>query len=165
MINLHIKMCGHEGCSKQRSHGVVGTEKREFCGEHAVEGMVSLLGKRCAHEDCSNRPSHGLAGSREKKFCRAHAGDGMVVIPPTSRKRHKRARATASDPARLCGASGAAPDASPSPEQVAGVEQEHPPLPAAEDGSAASAGVAEAADERNPSPVVAAYENSSFIVQ
>lgn len=165
MINLHIKMCGHAGCSKQRSHGVVGTQKREFCGEHAVEGMVSLLGKRCVHENCSNRPSHGLAGSREKKFCRTHAGEGMVIIPPTSRSRRTRARATASDPARLGGASMAASDTSPSPEQVAGVEQEQPPSPAAEDGSAASAGRAEAADERNPSPVVAACKNSSFIDQ
>ncbi|CAB1098037.1 unnamed protein product [Ectocarpus sp. CCAP 1310/34] len=152
---------------------VAGTTKPVACSEHAAEAMINVVNKECGRPGCQKQPTHGLPGTRTREFCFAHAPMEMINLHinmcgdegcSKQRSHGVRARATASDPARLGGASMAASDASPSPEQVAGVEQERPPSPSAEHESAASAGGAGAVDERNPSPVVAAFENSNFIV-
>lgn len=37
--------CGREGCITWTTHGVEGTNKREFCGRHAGHSMVDLRSK------------------------------------------------------------------------------------------------------------------------
>lgn len=42
MVDLIHTKCAHQACNKAPSFGVAGTKKREFCSEHAKEGMVRV---------------------------------------------------------------------------------------------------------------------------
>lgn len=86
MIRLTTnKVCGHPGCSKGPSYGEAGGTKREFCAQHAPEGMVNLNSlnhnrKQCKHPSCTKQPSYGAKGTTKREFCAQHALDGMVDI-------------------------------------------------------------------------------------
>ena len=57
-MNVAIKRCGRDGCTKHSSYGKVG-RKAEFCAKHAREGMVNVVSKRCGHHGCTKQPSYG----------------------------------------------------------------------------------------------------------
>ncbi|CAM9301161.1 unnamed protein product [Ectocarpus fasciculatus] len=94
-----------------------------------------------------------------------HSLEGMVVVPRTSRSRHKRARDTETDAAPQDDAPSTVSEGAPSPVQLADGEQGQSRPAAAADGSAVSETLVETADQRNPLPVVTTYENSCFIDQ
>ncbi|CAM9360534.1 unnamed protein product [Sphacelaria rigidula] len=77
MVNLKIKLCRTEACSKYPSFGAAGARKAEFCAIHATAGMVNVKHKRCGNEGCSKRASFGAPGGRKAEFCAAHAPAGM----------------------------------------------------------------------------------------
>ena len=63
MVDVKNRKCRTEGCGKLPSFGVAGTKKtREYCTQHAVEGMVH--NKKCRTEGCGKRPSFGFAGTK-----------------------------------------------------------------------------------------------------
>ena len=43
MVNVVSKRCGHQGCSKQPSHGAQDTRKAEFCFQRASDRGWSTL--------------------------------------------------------------------------------------------------------------------------
>lgn len=45
-MDVYNKRCGYPGCTKGPSYGVAGTKKREFCAQHATEGMVNVCSRR-----------------------------------------------------------------------------------------------------------------------
>lgn len=50
------KKCAHPSCIKQPSHFMEGSKTAEFCGGHAQEGMVNVVGKICVHPSCCKWP-------------------------------------------------------------------------------------------------------------
>ncbi|CAN0588106.1 unnamed protein product, partial [Ectocarpus sp. 12 AP-2014] len=44
----------------------------QFCGTHAVAGMVDVITKRCAHPGCPKQPSFGVPGTRKAEYCAKH---------------------------------------------------------------------------------------------
>lgn len=49
MTNVVRKKCGHPGCTKIPSFGIVGSKKAEFYSKHAKPGMCNVKSKRCGH--------------------------------------------------------------------------------------------------------------------
>lgn len=70
------------GCSKVTSHGVDGSRRRrrEFCVQHAVEGMGHIGKKTCGSNDCSKKPTYGVDGSSRADFCAQKAVKGMAIV-------------------------------------------------------------------------------------
>ena len=83
MVDVTTRRCRHDGCTRYRLFGIVGSRKAEFCALHAAVGVVNVKHvKRCGHKDCPKPPSHGRAGSRKVEFCAQHAAEGMVDVKP-----------------------------------------------------------------------------------
>lgn len=74
------RICEYLLCSKQASYGVEGSRRRQFCAQHAEDGMIDVCSKRCIFEGCSKHPTFGVAGSRKREFCSKHAGQGMMDL-------------------------------------------------------------------------------------
>eukprot|EP00752_Nemacystus_decipiens_P013852 g12298.t1 len=74
------RRCEDPTCSKQASYGVEGTRRRQFCAQHAAEGMVDVCSKRCVGEGCSKHATFGVEGSRKREYCAKHADWGMVDL-------------------------------------------------------------------------------------
>ncbi|CAM9721608.1 unnamed protein product [Ectocarpus fasciculatus] len=74
--------CKEHGCTKQPSFGKEGSKKRQFCAQHAKQGMVSLVSRRCGHPGCMKQSSFGKGGSQKREFCSLHAKawDGQCNI-------------------------------------------------------------------------------------
>ena len=53
---------------------------KEYCAQHALDGMINLKNKKCRTEDCGKLPSFGVAGTKSKEYCAHHALDGMVNV-------------------------------------------------------------------------------------
>ena len=74
------RRCENPTCPKQASYGLKGTARRQFCAQHAVDGMVDVCSKRCSREGCSKHATFGVPGSRKREFCSTHAAQGMVDL-------------------------------------------------------------------------------------
>ncbi|CAM9633284.1 unnamed protein product [Hapterophycus canaliculatus] len=75
-----MSQCGHHSCSKRPTYGVAGSTKREFCSQHAKEGMINVNNKRCIQANCTTIPSFAVAGSKKAEFCSQHAREGMIDV-------------------------------------------------------------------------------------
>ncbi|CAM9675420.1 unnamed protein product [Ectocarpus sp. 8 AP-2014] len=75
-----MSQCGHANCTKRPTYGVAGSKKREFCSQHARDGMVNVNNKRCIQPNCTTIPSFAAAGSKKAEFCSQHAREGMVDV-------------------------------------------------------------------------------------
>ena len=65
MVNVKSRKCRTEGCGKQPSYGVAGTQTVEYCCQHARDGMVIIYSSRkCRTEGCGKKPSYGVAGTK-----------------------------------------------------------------------------------------------------
>ena len=79
--HVSSKRCRTEGCRKQPSFGVAGTKTREYCAQHAPDGMVNVSSiRKCRTEGCGKYPSFGAAGTKRVEYCAQHAPDGMVNV-------------------------------------------------------------------------------------
>lgn len=65
---------------KHPNFGVPGSKNREYCVDHAKDGMVSLSMNGCTHKGCIKGAYFGMAGSKKKVYCAEHAKNGMVDI-------------------------------------------------------------------------------------
>ena len=64
-----------------RQATVAGTKiTREYCTQHALEGMVNVHNRKCRTEGCGKRPSFGVAGTKTGEYCARHALEGMVDV-------------------------------------------------------------------------------------
>lgn len=79
MVNvINWTECRREGCGKYPTFGAAAAGSgREFCSEHAPEGMVDVHRKKCAVEGCPKRASHGVKGSGRRLVCGEHASGDM----------------------------------------------------------------------------------------
>lgn len=84
------RKCSKERCSKQPRYGVSGTKKREYCAEHALEGMVDLLSSKCAGDGCSKGANYGVSGTRKREYCAGHALDGMICLSSSKYRKGRR---------------------------------------------------------------------------
>ncbi|CAM9902246.1 unnamed protein product [Ectocarpus sp. 13 AM-2016] len=75
-----MSQCGHANCTKRPTYGVAGSKKREFCSQHARDGMVNVNNKRCIQPNCTTIPSFAAVGSKKAEFCSQHAREGMVDV-------------------------------------------------------------------------------------
>ncbi|CAN0228026.1 unnamed protein product, partial [Ascophyllum nodosum] len=75
MVNITKTKCRTEGCGKQPSFGVAGTKTKEYCSQHAPDGMVDIKSRKCRTKGCGKIPSFGVAGTKTKEFCSQHAPD------------------------------------------------------------------------------------------
>ncbi|CAN0506083.1 unnamed protein product [Ectocarpus sp. 12 AP-2014] len=75
-----MSQCGHAKCTKRPTYGVAGSKKREFCSQHARDGMVNVNNKRCIQPNCTTIPSFAAVGSKKAEFCSQHAREGMVDV-------------------------------------------------------------------------------------
>lgn len=80
MTDSFVKECEYLGCFVQPSFGVPGSNKREFCSLHALEGMRNIGSKKCARQGCFKSPTYGVKDSRKRDFCAQHAVQGMVDL-------------------------------------------------------------------------------------
>lgn len=81
MVNvINWTECCRDGCSKYPTYGARGSNNREFCAEHALEGMVDVHRKKCAVEGCPKRASHGVRGSGRRQVCGEHASSDMSDV-------------------------------------------------------------------------------------
>ncbi|CAM9540904.1 unnamed protein product, partial [Ascophyllum nodosum] len=62
------------------SFGVAGTTTREYCAQHAKEGMVDICSRKFRTKGCGKVPSFGVAGTKMRKYCAQHAPDGVVNV-------------------------------------------------------------------------------------
>lgn len=82
-MNMKIKRCGQQNCTKKPSFAVDGSSKAHFCSEHKEEGMVDVVYKERLHSGCSKRPSYGVDGSGKREFCHEHMkACGSLRAPP-----------------------------------------------------------------------------------
>ena len=79
-MDVASKKCAHGACYTRPNYGVAGSTKREYCTEHAAEGMVNVVAKMCASDKCRKQPSYGVTGTVKPRYCAAHALEGMVNI-------------------------------------------------------------------------------------
>lgn len=83
MVQVESGTCGQQGCNKARSFGVPGTNKKLYCGEHALPNMKNLTIKKkklCTHEGgCEKVRYYGALGGKAE-FCAEHAPKGMVRV-------------------------------------------------------------------------------------
>lgn len=81
MVNvINWTECCREGCGKYPTYGARGSNNREFCAEHALEGMVDVHRKKCTVEGCTKRASHGVRGSGRRQVCGEHASGDMSDV-------------------------------------------------------------------------------------
>lgn len=80
MVGVRDKTCARAECSRYPSYGLKGSNKREFCSQHAEPGMVNVYHRTCIHEGCLKRPSFGIKGTKRKDYCEAHSESGMVNL-------------------------------------------------------------------------------------
>ena len=73
MVDVKSKTCRTEGCGKQSSFGVAGTNTREYCAQHAPVGMVNVTSKKCRTEGCGKLPSFGVAGTKIREYYIVHS--------------------------------------------------------------------------------------------
>ena len=61
---------------------MTGTKKREYCAEHAAEGMVNVASKKRANDGCygASRMPHSMAGNRKLETCDRQAVEAMVSV-------------------------------------------------------------------------------------
>ena len=64
MVNVYHRKFRSEGCSKQPSFAVAGTEAVKYCAQRAPEGMVDVNSRKCRTEGCGKRSSFGVAGTK-----------------------------------------------------------------------------------------------------
>ena len=80
MVTFESRTCRTEGCGKQPSFGVAGTKTREYCAQHAPDGMVSSNIRMCRTEGCGKKSSFGVAGTTTREYCTQHEKNGMVKV-------------------------------------------------------------------------------------
>lgn len=80
MVDIVSLKCASDGYSTLPSHGVSGSGKWEYCGRHALEGMVKILRRKCAGVECSKRPTHAVGSTGRPSHCHEHALEGMVDV-------------------------------------------------------------------------------------
>lgn len=61
------RICNEPGCSTVPSYGAPGT-KRQFCRQHAREGMINVASKKCDMGDCGK--VHSQSWTRYKLACK-----------------------------------------------------------------------------------------------
>lgn len=80
MVGVRDKTCARPGCPRYPCYGFKGSNKREFCSQHAELGMVNVFHRTCIHEGCLKRPGFGIKGLKRKDYCEAHSEPGMVNL-------------------------------------------------------------------------------------
>ena len=80
MIDVHNRKCRTEGCGKLASFGVAGAKTREYCAQHALDGMVDVKNRKCRTEGCYKLASFEVAGTKTAEYCARHSLDGMVQV-------------------------------------------------------------------------------------
>ncbi|CAM9611848.1 unnamed protein product [Ascophyllum nodosum] len=80
MAKVCSRKCRTEGCSKQPSFGVAGTQTVMYCAQHASDGMANVCSRKCRTEGCGEKSSFGVAGAETGGYCARHAPDGMVNV-------------------------------------------------------------------------------------
>ena len=55
-------------------------QKKEYCAQHAPNGMVNVKSRKCRTQGCVKAPSFGVAGTKTAEYCAQHAPDEMVDI-------------------------------------------------------------------------------------
>ena len=80
MVSVSRRRCKAEGCSKQPSLGMPGTNTLEYCAQHASDSMINVKSKACKMEGCGRRLPYGVAGTKTGKYCTQHTPDGMVDV-------------------------------------------------------------------------------------
>ncbi|CAM9737290.1 unnamed protein product [Scytosiphon promiscuus] len=74
---VDLVSCLIPACRRARTYGWEHTGRKEFCAEHAADGMASLtVGPGCRHPGCGKKKEYGFAG-RRREYCAAHAKEGM----------------------------------------------------------------------------------------
>ena len=77
-IDVYGRKCRTEGCGKQPSLGVPGTNTVEYCTEHAPDPMVGVFSRKCRTKGCVKGQSFGVAGTKTGEYCTQNAANGMV---------------------------------------------------------------------------------------
>ena len=52
--------------------------KREYCAQHAHDGMVNVSKRKFRNEGCVKTSSFGVAGTKTAEYCAQHAPHGML---------------------------------------------------------------------------------------
>ncbi len=71
MVNVKVRPCRHEGCTKQPSFGLPNGE-RTFCKTHKEAGMVNLKNIICAYSGCRLTPCF-VDSTDLKRYCALHS--------------------------------------------------------------------------------------------
>ncbi|CAN0167349.1 unnamed protein product [Ascophyllum nodosum] len=80
MVDVKSRNCITEGCGKQPSLGVAGTETAEYCSQHAPDGIVDVKTRKYLTKGCGKRPLFEVAGTKTGGGCAQHAPDEMVHV-------------------------------------------------------------------------------------
>ena len=67
-MNVFKTNCKIEGCRKRPSFGVAGTTKREYCAQHAKDGVINVNIRPCRTEGCRNQLSFGVVGTKTREY-------------------------------------------------------------------------------------------------
>ena len=80
MIDVKKRKCRTENCGREPSFGVAGTKKREYCAQHAPDGMVNFKNRKCRTQGYGKGSLFGVAGTKTAEYCAQHTPDGMVDV-------------------------------------------------------------------------------------
>ena len=79
MVDFRLE-CARKSCSKCATLNFEGSDKPEFCDQHAWDNMANIRICRCPHHTCVLSPTFNLKGSKGPVFSKNHAEDGMVKV-------------------------------------------------------------------------------------
>lgn len=96
MVNVTIKLCSHDACTKLPTFNAEGRRTAVFCNQHVEDGMVDIHSTRCSHESCTKQPYFNVERSKTAEYCKQHAHDDMVNVVSRNRCSHDSCKKTPS---------------------------------------------------------------------
>ena len=75
-----LKTCMYKGCDKYPVFGEKGTNKREYCKDHAPINYVDVVNKKCKYTGCVKHPTFGKLGTKCAEYCKEHCPFDYVDV-------------------------------------------------------------------------------------